>query len=395
MSKGLGLALATLIVAAQLVATGTLDAQESKDPDPRQTSAQEVLIVDGETGAILLEKNADTPFSPASLAKLMTMEIVFAALQNGDLTPDTAFPVSEHAWRTGGAPSGASTMFAALKSSVPVDALVKGAIVQAANDAAIILAEGMSGSEEKFAERMNERAAALGLEKSRFVNPTGLPADGQQVTARDLVRLARHVEQTYPTFYTTYGQPEFEWNGIKQRNRNPLLKLDVGATGIGTGFTELGGYSLVGVTKRNGRETFIVLGGVESDKERAKEAKRLLDWVNTTFERKVLLETSNAVGKATVYGGTAKEVSLVLQGDVVAYVPRGKPDAISARLVYEGPLRAPIAKGDRIGRLLVMIDDRPSITRDLFAGDDVGVGGFPERAFGAAQELAFGWIRQL
>lgn len=395
MSKAKICTLLTCIAAMHLSATLGADAKDGNDVDPRQTSAKEVLILDGETDAILLEKEADKPFPPASLAKLMTMEIVFGALQTGDVTASTEFPVTEHAWRTGGAPSGTSTMFAALKSSVPVDALVKGTIIQAANDAAIILAEGLSGSEARFAERMNERAGALGLKNSHFVNPTGLPAEGQQVTARDLVQLARHIEHTYPELYALYAQPEFEWNGIRQRNRNPLLRLDVGATGMGTGFTEEGGYALVGVTRRADRETFIVLGGLESDKDRANEAKRLLDWVEATFERKVLLGAKDKIGTAAVYGGTNDDVSVVLDKDVVAYIPRNKPEAVKARFIYNGPLRAPIGRGQKIGQLEVSINDQPSVTRDLFAGEDVVLGNFPGRALGAMRELAFGWIRQL
>ncbi|WP_245283103.1 D-alanyl-D-alanine carboxypeptidase family protein [Aureimonas altamirensis] len=370
-------------------------AQDAEPSFFNQTKARQALIVDGETRAVLLEKNADVAFGPASLAKLMTMEIVFDALKRGEISLTDSFTVSEHAWRTGGAPSRTSTMFAAVKSSVTVDALLQGAIVQAANDACIVLAEGMSGSEAAFAQRMNRRAAEIGLTGSHFVNPTGLPAEGQSVTARDLVTLARHIETTYPEYYRLYSQPEFEWNKILQRNRNPLLRLDIGATGMGTGFTEASGYSLVGVTERGGRKTFIALGGLASDAERAREAETLLKWANDTFERREVFSADEIVGHATVYGGTVPRVSLRTAEDVVAYVPNASPDLVKAVMIYDGPLRAPIEKGQKIGRVEMRIENQASIVRDLFAGEDVPQGTFSSRALDAAHELAFGWIRAL
>ena len=370
-------------------------AQDAAPSFFNQTKARQALIVDGETRAVLLEKNADVAFGPASLAKLMTMEIVFDALKRGELSLNQSFTVSEHAWRTGGAPSRTSTMFAAVKSSVTVEALLQGAIVQAANDACIVLAEGMSGSEAAFAQRMNRRAAEIGLTGSHFVNPTGLPAEGQSVTARDLVTLARHIEATYPEYYRLYSQPEFEWNKILQRNRNPLLRLDIGATGMGTGFTEASGYSLVGVTEHGGRKTFIALGGLASDAERAREAATLLKWADDTFERQEIFSAGETVGHATVYGGTAPRVSLRTAEDVVAYVPNASPDLVKAVMIYDGPLRAPIEKGQKIGRVEMRIENQASIVRDLFAGEDVPQGTFSSRALDAAHELAFGWIRAL
>lgn len=370
-------------------------AQDAEPSFFNQTKARQALIVDGETRAVLLEKNADVAFGPASLAKLMTMEIVFDALKRGEISLTDSFTVSEHAWRTGGAPSRTSTMFAAVKSSVTVDALLQGAIVQAANDACIVLAEGMSGSEAAFAQRMNRRAAEIGLTGSHFVNPTGLPAEGQSVTARDLVTLARHIETTYPEYYRLYSQPEFEWNKILQRNRNPLLRLDIGATGMGTGFTEASGYSLVGVTERGGRKTFIALGGLASDAERAREAETLLKWANDTFERREVFSADEIVGHATVYGGTVPRVSLRTAEDVVAYVPNASPDLVKAVMIYDGPLRAPIEKGQKMGRVEMRIENQASIVRDLFAGEDVPQGTFSSRALDAAHELAFGWIRAL
>ncbi|MBC8130321.1 MAG: D-alanyl-D-alanine carboxypeptidase [Rhizobiaceae bacterium] len=360
-----------------------------------ETKARQAIVVDGETGAVLFEKDADTPFPPASLAKLMTMEVVFTAIEEGRIAPSQEFPVSEYAWRTGGAPSGTSTMFAKIKSLVPIDALIRGTIVQAANDAAIIIAEGMAGSEATFAGIMNETARSLGLKNSTFVNPTGLPAEGQFVTVRDLTVLARRIREAHGAFYTIYAQPDFEWNGIFQRNRNPLLALDVGATGMGTGFTEESGYSLVGVTEKGGRITIIALGGLASVKERAEEAKRLLDWSNTSFRREELFTAGNPVGRATVYGGVASEVGLVTREPIVAYIPKDRPMSVTAHVRYEGPLRAPIAEGARVGQIEVRIDDKVSVSRDLYAEGQVVEGTFASQALDAAQELAFGWIKSL
>lgn len=360
-----------------------------------ETTAQTALIIDGETGTVLLEKAADTQFPPASLAKLMTMEIVFGALRAGETTLETVYPVSDHAWRTGGAPSRTSTMFAALKSSVPVNALMRGVIVQAANDAAIILAEGLNGTESAFAERMNARARELGLSGSVFKNPTGLPAEGQAVTARDLAVLARHISTTYPDWYAIYAEPQFEWNKILQRNRNPLLKTDLGATGMATGYTEEGGYSLLGVTQKDGRMTIAALGGLESEAARTKEAIRLLGWAASSFDRQVLFTAGSTIGSAKVFGGLATDVPLVLKDDLVAYVPVERGDEVKASILYDGPLRAPVEKGQRIGTLEIRVGDTLALKRDLHAGEDVSEGTFSMKAIDAAQELAFGWIRSL
>jgi len=202
-----------------------------------ETRADTAFLIDAETGTILFSKEPDKLIPPASLAKLMTMEVVFHALKTGRLTLDDTFLVSENAWRTGGAMSGGSTMFAELGSSIRLEDLIQGVIVQSANDGCIIIAEGMAGSEENFAQFMTERARQIGLENSTFVNSTGLPADGQRVTARELVQLAQHIWAEYPEYYRYYAQPDFTWNNILQRNRNPLLPMNIGADGMKTGFT--------------------------------------------------------------------------------------------------------------------------------------------------------------
>ena len=211
-----------------------------------ETKAKQAFMVDAETGTVLFSKDADKLIPPASLAKLMTSEVIFNAIKTGQHSLDDTFVVSENAWRTGGAPSGGSTMFAELKSVIPLESLIQGIVVQSANDGCIIVAEGMAGSEENFAKLMTDRARALGLEKSVFKNSTGLPAEGQVVTLRELAMLGLHMWKEYPDLYKYYSQPEFKWNKINQRNRNPLLAMGIGADGMQTGFTEESGYAIVG-----------------------------------------------------------------------------------------------------------------------------------------------------
>ena len=385
------LSLIGILVAA--LALGPARAQDEAQKPRIETSAQQALMVDGETGTVLYEKNADQPFPPASLAKMMTMDIVFDAVRSGKLKLDTEFPVSVHAWRTGGAPSRASTMFAAVKSSVPVDALIRGTIVQSANDAAIILAEGMEGSEEAFAKRMNEQAAELGLTHSHFVNPTGLPADGQQVTARDLITLARHIRNTYPTLYKIYSEPSFEWNKIFQRNRNPLLHMDLGADGMETGYTKESGYALVGVTERDGRTTYLAMSGLKTARDRQEEAQKLLAYAAQAFKERKLFADDATVGYASVFGGGTGSVALSPVGPVRALLPSGAEDLVAARIRYTGPLIAPIDKGEKVATLDVLVDGSPVLSSDLEARSAVSAGTFTDRAVGAAKELAVGWLR--
>ncbi|WP_244493517.1 D-alanyl-D-alanine carboxypeptidase family protein [Aureimonas sp. N4] len=370
-------------------------AQTQDAPFFTDTVARGALIMDVETGGILLEKNADEPFAPASLAKLMTADVALSALASGRINLTDAYPVSDHAWRTGGAPSRTATMFAAVRSSVPIDALVKGLVIQSANDAAIILAEGMDGSEAAFAQHMNRRAAELGLSNSYFVNATGLPQEGQKTTARDMALLARNIQISYPEPYKLYAQPEFEWNRILQRNRNPLLRLNMGATGLATGFAEDEGYSIVAATEKDGRKTIVVLSGLESDAARTKEAARLFEWTATNFERRSLFSAGQVLGQAQVFGGATGYVNAVLESGVDLYVPRKRTDLVTARIVYDAPLIAPLAKGTRIGSLKISIQGRQVLERDVFVGDGVAEGAFSARAASAVKELAFGWVRRL
>src|SRR3954468_11311571 len=232
--------------------------------DEFQSSAPHAMLMDAESGTILFEKNADQLVPPASLAKLMTAEVVFNEVAQGRLALDKEFIVSEDAWRSGGAPSHTSSMFAPIHSRARVQDLLYGTSVQSGNDACIALAEGIAGSERRFAEMMTKRARELGLVKSNFTNATGLPDPGLVVTTRELARLAQHIIKTYPQFYPIYGEKEFTWNKIRQLNRNPLLAMNIGADGMKTGFTEGAGYGLVGSATQNGLRLIVVINGMKS-----------------------------------------------------------------------------------------------------------------------------------
>ena len=380
--------LAGVLAACLVVLAGAAQAQALFE-----TKARQAFMIDAETGTVLYAKDADAPFPPASLAKLMTMEVVFEAIRSGRISPDSEFTVSEHAWRTGGAPSRTSTMFAALNSSVRVEDLIQGVVVQSANDGCIVLAEGMAGSEANFARLMNERAAALGLKKSTFRNSTGLPAEGQAVTARELVALATHIWREYPEFYRYYSQADFTWNKIFQRNRNPLLALNIGADGLATGFTEASGFAIVGSAARDGRRVFIAMSGMESDKERAEEARRLIEWGMRAFDRMQIFAAGEVVGEAKTYGGEKSSVALRAAGPVAIFVPVANRDRLIARIVYDGPVVAPVEEGTPVGALKVWIGDTMSQETPLYAAESVGPGPLHRRALDAIEELLIGWLR--
>ncbi|MDI6026105.1 D-alanyl-D-alanine carboxypeptidase family protein [Corticibacterium sp. UT-5YL-CI-8] len=380
------LALASLAIAFSL-SVGSASAQLF------ETKAEQVYMIDAETGAVLFSKDADKPVPPASLAKLMTMEVVFNAIKAGRYGLDDTFVVSENAWRKGGAGSGGSTMFAKVKSAIRLEDLMQGVVVQSANDACITIAEGMAGSEENFALQMTERARQLGLQTSVFKNSTGLPAEGQLVTMKELTLLGRHIWQTYPEFYRIYSHRDFTWNKIFQRNRNPLLAMDIGADGMKTGFTEESGYAIVGSVSRDGRRIFAAMSGMKTDKERAEEARKLLDWGMRSFEKRQLFEKGEVVGQASVYGGDKPTINLRADSPVFVFSPIVNRDRMTAHVIYDGPLSAPIEQGTQVGRLEVRIGDTVSQEQPLFAAESVGVGSLHSRALDAVKEIAVGWLR--
>jgi D-alanyl-D-alanine carboxypeptidase (penicillin-binding protein 5/6) len=358
-----------------------------------ETKAPHAFMMDAETGTILFSKEPDKLIPPASLAKLMTMEVVFHALKSGRLSLDDEFQVSENAWRTGGASSGGSTMFAALGSSIRLEDLIKGVIIQSANDGCIIIAEGMAGSEENFAQLMTERARQIGLTQSVFKNSTGLPAEGQVVTVRELAQLAHHIWREYPEFYRYYSEPQFTWNKITQRNRNPLLRMDIGADGLKTGYTEESGYALVGSAERDGKRLFMAMSGMTSEAERAEEGRKMLEWGMRAFERTAVFDEGESVGEAKVYGGEKAGVALKAKGPLAILVPITNRDRLIARIVYNGPVEAPVEEGTEIGKLRVWIGDTLSQETPLYAAETVERGALHQRALDAVEELMIGWMR--
>ncbi|MBZ9684446.1 D-alanyl-D-alanine carboxypeptidase [Mesorhizobium sp. B2-3-14] len=358
-----------------------------------ETKAAQAFMIDADTGTVLFSKDADKPIPPASMAKLMTMEVVFNALKSGRLKLDDTFVVSENAWRKGGAPSGTSTMFAKLKSAIRLEDLIQGVTVQAANDGCIVIAEGMAGSEDNFAGEMTERARQIGLKTSTFVNSTGLPADGQQTNVRELAQLALHLWREYPDFYRYYGLKDFTWNKISQRNRNPLLAMDIGADGLAVGASETSGFGIVASVSHNGTRVIAAMSGLANDKERAEEARKLLDWGVRSFEKTEIFAKDEVVGEAQVFGGMKSGVTLKAKGPIDIFLPITNRDKLTARIIYTGPVAAPVEEGQPVGALRVWIGDTLSQETPLFAAESISVGTLPQRALDAVKELAIGWLR--
>jgi D-alanyl-D-alanine carboxypeptidase (penicillin-binding protein 5/6) len=381
------------VASPQKAAVAPAQKKDAPKKDEPNISAPHAILIDAENGSVLFERDADRLIFPASLAKLMTAEYVFHEIKEGRVKLTDEFMVSENAWRKGGAPSHGSTMFAAIYSRVPVDDLLHGMLIQSANDACIVLAEGLAGNETAFGAKLTERARAIGLEKSVFTNSNGLPDPGEQVTTRELAVLARHIIRTYPDFYPIFSQPDFTWNKIRQQNRNPLLGMVTGADGLKTGFTKEAGYGLVGSAVQNGLRLIVVVNGVSNAKERADEAKKLLEWGFRTFEQRVLFAEGQAVGTAKVYGGANGRVSLVANGDVRVMLPKAGADKLIARIVYNGPVPAPVSEGTPIGNLKVWRNDSLILTMPLKAAESVGKGNMSQRAFDAVTEMIIALFR--
>jgi D-alanyl-D-alanine carboxypeptidase (penicillin-binding protein 5/6) len=375
------------------IAASAAAAPNPKRDDRFNTSAPTAILVDAESGTVLFEKDADTLLAPASLSKLMTAEVVLDLIKNNRLKLTDEFRVSTHAWRTGGAPSRTTSMFAPIKSLVTVADLLRGVIVQSGNDACITLAEGIARTEDKFVELMTQRARALGLARSTFGNSSGLPDPRQRMTARELAKLAQHIIQTYPDYYRIYGEREFTYNKIRQFNRNPLLAMNIGADGLKTGYTEEAGFGLVGSAVQNGLRLIVVVNGVKTAKERGEEAKKLLEWGFKNFQSGTLFAEGQTIAHAKVYGGDSGYVPLVAGREVRLMVPRGVRERILARVVYSGPVRPPVQKGQKIGTLKVWRGDFMVLEVPLQAAEPVAQGSIPRRAFDAATEAMIALFR--
>jgi serine-type D-Ala-D-Ala carboxypeptidase (penicillin-binding protein 5/6) len=356
------------------------------------TAARFAVLMDYESGTVIFQKDADSRLEPASMTKLMTLAVVFNELRAGRISLDDQFFVSENAWRTGGASSGGSTMFAELNSQIRVEDLIRSVIIQSGNDAAIVLAEGIAGTEATFAVMMNELAGTLGLDGSNFTNSTGLPDPNEFSTARDLAEIARYLISEFPEFYHYFSEPEMEWNGINQANRNALVEMGIGVDGLKTGHTEAAGYGSVTSTAQGDRRLIAVVHGLQSMRERTEEARKLLTWGARAFERFTPYAEGAVVTEVDVYGGETAKVGLVGDGEIALYLPRGSRQCLSATVSYQGPLLPPVAQGDQVAELRVFCNEQLVQTAPLYAADDVPQGDIVRRATDALKQLALGWL---
>jgi D-alanyl-D-alanine carboxypeptidase (penicillin-binding protein 5/6) len=377
------------LLAANQSITGVKKEEGGFDGD-----APTAILMEASTGSILFEKNADELRAPSSMMKLMTAEVVFHAIQEGQVKLTDEYRISENAWRRGGAPSGTSTMFAAINSKVSVDDLLHGALIDSGNDACIALAEGIAGNEKIFAaDFMTKRARELGLVKSTFANSNGLPDPGNKMTVRELAMLARHIILDYPEFYKLFGEKEFTWNKIRQLNRNPLLNALEGADGLKTGYTKEGGYGMVGSAVQNGVRLIVVINGLEDSEDRASEAKKMLEWGYRNFEWRTLFAAQQLLGYARVFGGDSRSVALTSPEPVKVMVPKNGNEKLIARVIYKGPVRAPIKEGQPIGVVRVWRGANVAVEQPVYASEAIGVGSTMRRAFDGASELVIGMFR--
>lgn len=353
-----------------------------------ETRAQAAWVYDVTTHTVLMDKNGEESLPPASMSKLMTVNMLFEALKDGRVTLDTTFAVSERATEMTAA--GGSTMYLQQGDRPTVDDLIKGMIINSGNDACVVVAEGLAGTEEAFAAQMTERAAALGLENSLFANSSGWPDPGQRMSMKDLGLLSVRLIEEFPELYTVFGQTEFNYKNrapANANNRNPLLKLGIGADGLKTGHTQEAGYGMVGSVKQGNRRIVFAISGLTSDTERAEEAERIATWAFRQFALKTVVKAGVQVAQAGVFMGEADTVGLVAGADVQLLIPALAQDGLKAEVVYSGPLAAPITKGAEVAQLVITVPGLPEHRVSLQAETDVAKGGFVKRLTAAAQKL--------
>ncbi len=351
---------------------------------PVDTAAKWALILDFNTGATLLDKDGDMQMAPSSMTKLMTAYLVYGMLKSGRLQLDQELPVSEKAWRMQG-----SKMFVPYPGSVKVEDLIRGMIVQSGNDACIVLAEGIAGSEDQFVDLMNQKAKELGLTNTSYRNCTGWPDPGQLMTCRDIATLARHLINDFPEYYHYDAEKSFKYNNIDQQNRNPLVQAGL-ADGLKTGHTEAGGFGLVASAQRNGRRVIVVLNGMTSMKQRREESERLLEWAFSQWENVTLFTAADTVENAKVWLGTRSTVPLVGGRDLVITMPRQWRNSARIAIIYDSPIPAPIKSGDVVGKLSVSGQGVPTMDVPLLAGADVDKLGLPGRAIAVVSRYVMG-----
>jgi len=388
------LLIAVPVVAALVLCLLALSAQRALAQSGEiNLKAPQAVLMDAETGAVMFQRNADDLMYPASMSKLMLLAVVYKALAAGEIKLEDEFFMSEFAWRKGGAPSGTSAMFVPVGTKARLDELIKGIVVQSGNDAAISIAENIGGNESVFAKRMTEEARQLGLKKSVFKNATGLHDPGQQMTARELALLARHIIKTYPEQYQLFALREFNYRKHRFINRNPLLNLVSGVDGLKTGFTKEAGYGIVASAKLDSRRLIAVVNGLSTAEDRRDDARRLLEWGFRAFSEAKLFEAGEVVGHARVWGGERMFVPLAGLGEVNMWLPRTPANQkLRAHIIYQWPLKAPVSKGDQVAILRVTTQSEASSEVPLYAAEDVAVAGVMRRGLDSLLYLATRWI---
>lgn len=336
-----------------------------------ETKAKNAILMDYETGAYLFTKNHQEMIAPASMSKLMTVYVLLSKIKDGEVSLDDRYTVSENAWRKGGAASGGSTMFLKIGQEVKVEDLLKGILIQSGNDACIVVAENLAGSEEEFASMMNETAEKLGLENAHFVNATGLPHPEHKISVEDLAILARHIIKEFPEFYHLFSEKEFTFNGIRQGNRNPLLYSLKGADGLKTGHTSEAGFCLTGSAVRNDRRLIEVMTGLESNKQRSEETESLMTWGFANFDNYKFFTKNQIMAEVPVWYGTSKSVAAIVPEEVIKTIKKSAKSKYGAKMIYDEPLKAPILQGDKIGELFITYNDEIVDKIPLVAKDNV------------------------
>ena len=350
---------------------------------PIDSQAQHAFVMEAETGAVLLDKNGDERMPPASMSKVMTAYLVFQYLKEGRAKLDDELPVSEKAWRTQG-----SKMFVPLGGRIKIEDLIRGMVIQSGNDACVVLAEGLAGSEQAFVDQMNETAKKIGLTNSHFADVNGLPNPDHYMSAHDLAVLALRTIQDFPEYYKYYSEKDFKFNNINQGNRNPLLYKDLGADGLKTGHTEEAGYSLLASAVRGDRRVILVLGGLPTMKARAQESERLIEWAFREYNDYKLFSAGDKVDEADVWLGAEAKVPLTVEKDLIVTLPRKSRKDMKVTVTYDRPVPAPIKKGDEIGKITVAAPDISPTERPLYAAASVDRMGM----FGRVAMSAASWI---
>jgi len=355
-----------------------------------EVAARQALIMDANTGTVLLEKNADDLMTPSSMSKLMTVYMVFERLKDGSLKMSDQLPVTETAWKKHYKTEG-SLMFLPVHAMVKVEDLIRGVIIQSGNDACSVLAEGLAGSEEAFAEQETRKGRQIGLTKSTFRNASGWPEPGHQMTARDLAVLAQRLISDFPDYYPIFAEKTFTFNNIRQDNRNPLIWQNIaGADGLKTGHTEDGGYGEVGSAVRDGRRVIVVMNGLPSIRARAEESQRLIEWAFREFDDYALFKAGDAVADADVWLGVAKTVPLAVGQDVTITMPRTARHDMKVTASFTGPLPSPVHKGDKVGTVTIAVPGVKDVQVPLLAAGDVERLGFVGRIGSALHHILWG-----